>query len=104
ALHRALEDEPYRKILLEADLCVPDGAGVVWAGDFIYEAPILSRIPGVELVESMLELAVKHGYRVYFLGSSRSIIERARDTRIAFLPVFVIEVLRDKLRSNARVS
>ena len=86
ALYRALSDEPYRKILLEADLCVPDGAGVVWAGDFLYEAPILSRVPGVELVERLLDLARREGYRVYFLGASKAIIEAARDRMVAKYP------------------
>src|SRR5262249_1058706 len=77
-LYRSLHDEEYRDVLMRADVCVPDGAGVVWAGDFLYESPILSRIPGIELGDRLLGVARRKAFYVYFLGSSQSIIDRAR--------------------------
>jgi N-acetylglucosaminyldiphosphoundecaprenol N-acetyl-beta-D-mannosaminyltransferase len=77
ALYRSLHDEDYRRILAHADICVPDGAGVVWAGDFLYESPILSRIPGVDLVDRLLAVARARDFSVFFLGASPSVIERA---------------------------
>ena len=103
ALYRALTDEDYRKILLEADLCVPDGAGVVWAGDFLYEAPILQRMPGVELVERLIQLALSDGYRVYFLGSSKAVIEKARDVMCAKYPGVQIVGVHDGFLSTPEI-
>lgn len=103
ALYRSLSDEAYRKILLDASMCVPDGAGVVWAGDFLYEAPILQQMPGVELVESLLQLAVRENYRVYFLGTTRQVIEKARDTMSAKYPGVQIVGAHDGFLSDPAV-
>ena len=95
ALYRSLFDPEYREILQRADVCVPDGAGVVWAGDFLYEAPILSRIPGVELVETLLNLGREKGFSAYFLGTSPEIISKARESMLAKYPGVKIVGARD---------
>lgn len=102
ALYRARSDSEYRSILQNAAMCVPDGAGVVWAGDFLYEAPILSRIPGVELVERLLDMARREGFRAYFLGSSRAVITRAREVLEARYPGVQIVGARDGFFTEAQ--
>ena len=61
--------------LLEADLTVADGVGVVWAArQFGHTLP--GRVPGVDLVPKVLELAGSN-LSVYFLGSKPGVAERA---------------------------
>jgi N-acetylglucosaminyldiphosphoundecaprenol N-acetyl-beta-D-mannosaminyltransferase len=95
ALLRSLGDDVYRDVLVGADVCIPDGAGVVWAGDFLYESPVLTRIPGVELVERLLERARDAGFSAYFLGSTGTVIRKARDVLAARYPGLRIAGVRD---------
>ncbi|MBI4861536.1 MAG: WecB/TagA/CpsF family glycosyltransferase [Candidatus Riflebacteria bacterium] len=95
AIHRSLTDERYRAVINQADICVPDGAGVVWAGDFLYDAPILSRIPGVELMERLLAMARDRGFSVYFLGASPAVIAKAREQMVLKYPGLDIVGARD---------
>ncbi len=77
-----------KEALLQADLTVADGVGILWAAkQFGYKLP--ERIPGVELMIELLEKGGKD-LRVYFLGTKPNVIEKAAsnahnlyDTQIA---------------------
>jgi len=72
----AQEDAEFKKILLEADLVSGDGAGVVWAsGKFGQQLP--ERVTGVDLVNNLLPVAAKKGYRFFLLGSAPGVAELA---------------------------
>jgi N-acetylglucosaminyldiphosphoundecaprenol N-acetyl-beta-D-mannosaminyltransferase len=77
---RTLNDERYRQVVLQADFCVPDGAGVVWAADVLHESPLLERIPGVELVDKLAALAERKGWGLYLLGSRPDVLPAAIET------------------------
>lgn len=62
---QAQEDEEFRKILNSADLAIPDGLGLRWAG-------VKTRVTGIELMEAL----VKKGKRVMFVGGSRGAAEK----------------------------
>ena len=61
-----------------ADLLIPDGIGMVAAVRILYGAR-LARVPGVELMESICELAAQEGKKVFFYGArdevSRTAVE-----------------------------
>jgi len=76
ALVRAGEDERFRNSMRRAALVVPDGAGVVWAADFL-GTPLPGRVPGVALVSQICETAGKAGWKVFFLGGKPGIAEQA---------------------------
>jgi N-acetylglucosaminyldiphosphoundecaprenol N-acetyl-beta-D-mannosaminyltransferase len=59
-----------------AELVVPDGAGIVWASDFL-GCPLPGRVPGVALVDQLCSMAEKNGLRIYFLGGKPGIAEKA---------------------------
>lgn len=77
ALLRTTLNRSYRTALLNADLCVPDGAGVVWAADFLHERPLLEQTPGCELSEALCGRAAERGWRVYLLGTQAQTLEQA---------------------------
>ncbi len=64
-----------KKALLQANLTIADGLGVLWAArQFGHELP--ERIPGVELMMQVLEKGGK-GLSVYFLGAKPRVVEKA---------------------------
>ena len=63
---------PLRRVIQEAELVLPDGAGVVWA--LRLQGNRLRRQPGIELAEMLLSHASTLGWRVAWVG--------ARDDRL----------------------
>ncbi len=73
-----IEDEEILRIVNSADLVVPDGAGVVLASKILGKK-LKQKVAGVELGESAIRLAVKNGYKVFFLGGKPGIAELAAE-------------------------
>ena len=60
--------------IADADLVIPDGAGVVWAlGRQGYR---VRRSPGIELARQLLEYAAAHRWRVALVGASPAVMEQ----------------------------
>lgn len=73
---RAVRDLHLRQVLNRADLAVADGAGVVWACRLL-GCPLPGRVTGIELLERLLALADRNGWRVFFLGAAPDVVEEA---------------------------
>ena len=67
-----------RRILNRADLVVPDGAGVLWAGETL-GTPFPERVTGADLSVELLKIASKEGWPVYFLGGAPGVAKKAAD-------------------------
>lgn len=78
ALVRSQEEDRFRSVMQRAELVVPDGAGVVWAADFL-GCPLPGRVPGVALVGQICEKAAEKGWRIFFLGGRPGIADQAAD-------------------------
>ncbi|MBP5470149.1 MAG: WecB/TagA/CpsF family glycosyltransferase, partial [Candidatus Riflebacteria bacterium] len=81
ALARAEKDSDFKKIMDSAELVVPDGAGIVWAADFV-ATPLPSRVPGVALVGQICEKAKESNYKIFFIGSKPGIAAKASEILI----------------------
>ena len=75
----AQDDPEYKTILSQtADLILPDGAGTVWAGNYLgYVIP--ERVAGYDLYLRLLEQAAKKNIPVYFFGGKPGIAEEAAE-------------------------
>ena len=75
----AQDDKEYKTLLSEtADLVLPDGAGTVWAGNYLgYTIP--ERVAGYDLYLRLLEEAAKNNIPVYFFGGKPGIAEEAAE-------------------------
>ncbi len=82
---QATKDESFRRIMNEAALVVPDGAGAVWAARHL-GYPMPERVAGCDLVQALLARAPKKKRRVFFFGSAPGIADRARDKAEALYP------------------
>lgn len=74
-LMEARDNSKFRNILSHC-LCVADGHGVVWALQILKGARI-ERVSGVELAEDMLKLANERSEKVFLLGASLGVSEKA---------------------------
>jgi len=75
-LLRVQRDGYMRRIIDQADLVVPDGAGVVWAGRYL-GSMMKERVTGIDLSVRLLAEAQKQGWRVFFLGGKPGVAEKA---------------------------
>jgi len=73
----ANEDECLARIINNADLVVPDGAGVVWAARYNDDV-MPERVAGYDLVQNLLIVAATKKYRIYMLGGAPDIVDKAK--------------------------
>jgi N-acetylglucosaminyldiphosphoundecaprenol N-acetyl-beta-D-mannosaminyltransferase len=69
-------DEDLRQAVLAADLVLADGQSVVWASRMLGK-PLPERVTGIDLFVALLDLAEQCGYRTFFLGATREVLDAA---------------------------
>lgn len=62
----------YKQVLLEADMIVPDGIGVVYASR-LRKKPVEERVAGYDLLHKLLAQANENEWSVYILGSNEEV-------------------------------
>ena len=65
---RAQRDPDFARVLAGADLCLPDGTGVVWALRR-HGCEVATPVTGVDLVEPLAAMCARRGYRLFLLGA-----------------------------------
>lgn len=73
---KAIEQPAFKSILNEGDLVVPDGIGIVLASK-IHHLGLKERVPGIELMELMLEYCNRTGKSIYLFGGKPEVAEKA---------------------------
>ncbi|NIK79363.1 N-acetylglucosaminyldiphosphoundecaprenol N-acetyl-beta-D-mannosaminyltransferase [Paenibacillus castaneae] len=74
----AVEDANYSAMIKQADLIVPDGAGVVWAAKHVGH-PVAERVTGFDLLHRLLAQGESRKWKAYLLGTSQEVIEAAAE-------------------------
>jgi len=72
----AQQDEEFKTILANADLCLPDGVGIVWAARWL-KTPLRERVTGSDLVPMIAAEAEQHGWKLFFLGAGEGVASHA---------------------------
>lgn len=75
----AQKDGYFRRILNQAAIATPDGAGLLWASKFLREPRITERVAGVDLVVELAKRSHEKGIRLFFLGGAPGVAEQAAD-------------------------
>ena len=75
---QAQQDRRLKRIINQADLALPDGAGVVIASKILGTA-IPERVAGVDVVKKLFEIGCQRNYSFYFLGGAPKIAEQAKE-------------------------
>ncbi len=68
------------EFLKESDVVIPDGVGIVWALQVLNKKPRVTRIAGVDLMEFLVSLASRNGYKVALIGSRHEVAHKAFET------------------------
>ncbi|GAB4073146.1 WecB/TagA/CpsF family glycosyltransferase [Barrientosiimonas marina] len=69
-------DSRYKQSVQQADVIVPDGAGILLAAK-IMKQPLEERVAGFDVMLDLLAFADQHGLSCYFLGAEEAVNERA---------------------------
>ncbi len=72
----AQSDDEFRSILQNADLCLPDGIGIVWAAKWL-KSPLRERVTGSDLVPLIAREAASRRWTLFFLGAEAGVADRA---------------------------
>ena len=72
----AQKDLEYKNILSEGDLVIPDGIGIILASR-IKKLGLEERLPGIEMMESILKYCNNAKKSIYLLGTSSENVEKA---------------------------
>lgn len=89
-IYQAQRDPDYLKTINAADLVVPDGIGVVWAGKILgtrYE----ERVTGIDLTQRLFAEGHKRGWRIFLLGSRPGVAEQAVRVQSEYFPGLVFD-------------
>lgn len=68
-------DPAFRELMRRFDMVHADGASIV-AASHLFRQPLPERVAGIDLMDKLIALAAERGYRPYFLGAKREIVER----------------------------
>ncbi|MFC0212925.1 WecB/TagA/CpsF family glycosyltransferase [Paenibacillus chartarius] len=93
-LMTGLDNPSYMKMLRDAELVVPDGAGLVWAAGYVGE-PVAERVAGYDLMHELMKAGNSRGWKVYLLGAAPGIADAAADKIRAMYPGIQIVGCRD---------
>lgn len=64
--------------VIQSDIINADGQSIVWASKFL-STPLPERVAGIDLMESLVELAHKKGYSCYFFGAKEVVVKKLID-------------------------
>ncbi|TMC92702.1 MAG: WecB/TagA/CpsF family glycosyltransferase [Chloroflexi bacterium] len=65
---RARSDREFARVLESADLCLPDGSGVVWAARR-QGCSMSGPVTGVDLIPPLAAMCARRGWRMFLLGA-----------------------------------
>ena len=71
----AQRDANFYNILSRADLCVPDGVGLLWAARRLGQ-PLPERVTGSDGVPRIAERAAREGWRLFLLGAAPGVADK----------------------------
>ena len=87
-------DRKLFQIIDDCGLVSADGQSVVWASRLLRD-PLPERVAGIDLMDALLDLAERRGYRVYFLGARAEVLERAVERLLVRYPKLSVAGTRD---------
>src|SRR3954449_13193093 len=73
----AMQDDPQlREIIGRCELVSADGQAVVWASRLLGD-PLPERVAGIDLMQELMALAERRGFRVFILGAEPEVLSTA---------------------------
>lgn len=85
----AQRDAEFRRVLNRAELCLPDGVGLILAGRWLGR-PFPERVAGSDFVYHLAQLAARDGWRLFLLGAAPGVAEEAAAVFRKHFPELII--------------
>lgn len=73
------KDPQLRKSVSSCEIINADGKSVVWASRFLGK-PLPERVAGPDLMNRVVEMAYRKGYRIFFLGARPEVVKKVEAT------------------------
>lgn len=77
-LLKMLEEPEFRDIIMQCEQITADGQPVVWLSR-LFRDPLPARVPSVDIMEALLPLSVRKGYRIFMLGTKEEYLQGAAE-------------------------
>ena len=90
----AYENSEFKSILNSADMCTPDGIGVVYASRML-RSPVPERVAGFDLACGLLKSISKTGESVFLFGAKPGVAEIAKKNLEAKYPGLIVAGTHD---------
>jgi N-acetylglucosaminyldiphosphoundecaprenol N-acetyl-beta-D-mannosaminyltransferase len=81
----ARRNPPFAAVLEGADLCLPDGVGLLWAARR-GGRPLPERVTGSDGLPLIARRAAERGWRIFFLGAAPGVAQAAADRLVGLYP------------------
>jgi N-acetylglucosaminyldiphosphoundecaprenol N-acetyl-beta-D-mannosaminyltransferase len=95
------DDPKLTRIVDDCGLVNADGQAVVWASRMLGD-PLPARVAGVDLMQELLGLAERKGYRVFFLGAKTDVLATALENILEQQPRLQVAGARDGYFTDAQ--
>lgn len=95
----AEEDEEFKNSLLDSDILIPDGEGIVMISSFLFNNRV-KKISGFDLHKHLLEKSNKEKLRCFYLGSTNSVLEKITKNLNYEYPDIVVETYSPPFKSQ----
>lgn len=69
------ENPELKESVVNADIINADGQAVVWASK-IFGQPLKERVAGIDLMQNLIEMAFRKGYKIYFFGAKEETLKK----------------------------
>jgi len=72
------KDKSLEQNLKEANIISADGQAIVWASQLMGN-PLPERVPGIDLMENLMQMANKNGYKAFLFGAKEEVVKAVFD-------------------------
>jgi len=69
------KDKDLYESVINADIINADGMAVVWASKILGK-PLPERVTGIDLMQELVKLAYKRGYKIFFFGAKEEVVRK----------------------------
>lgn len=91
---RARQDAEFARVLESADLCLPDGSGVVWAARR-QGCDMRGPVTGVDLIPPLARRCAERSWRLFLLGAAPGVAEDLAERLRAANPQLIVNAATD---------
>ncbi|HEY6875653.1 MAG TPA: WecB/TagA/CpsF family glycosyltransferase [Candidatus Dormibacteraeota bacterium] len=93
---RARQDAEFARVLESADLCLPDGSGVVWAARR-QGCDMRGPVTGVDLIPPLARRCAERGWRLFLLGAAPGVADDLAERLRAANPQLIVNAATDDI-------